>query len=284
MIKIPCQPLAMMGMVNQESQSCCFLVKSTRLSKKKRQKEPEDSYAEVPNILRTYFWGTYGTVTVSEVGFYISWEPKEIMDVLFFWDFSPPEWTSRVLFPVPQGQWARHGHAQKLVHPYHMRHQKLPLKIKITIFSSTGHRCFTHTSSAKALPWGKHPPLDKGQTRTRRVPMQLRSQTSREKRDAAMEMNVRDRRWPGWTVDESCSFSTKVGDPTFLPTNVDTLTLFFFSERTKPLPNFTESQPKQRKIPGRVVSKLFWRDILAEKTSDQPVTGSNLHSQPAESS
>lgn len=51
-----------------------------------------------------------------------------------------------------------------------------------------------------------------------------------------------------------------------------------FLERTKPLPNFTESQPKQRKIPGRVVSKLFWRDLLAEKTSDQPLTGSNLHS------
>ena len=44
MIKIPCQPLAMMGMVNQESQSCCFLVKSTRLSTKKHtQKKPEDS-------------------------------------------------------------------------------------------------------------------------------------------------------------------------------------------------------------------------------------------------
>ena len=284
MIKIPCQPLAMMGMVNQESESCCFLVKSTRLSKKKHQKKPEDSYAEVPNILRTYFWGTYGTVTVSEVGFYISWEPKEIMDVLFFWDFSPPEWTSRLLFPVPQGQWARHGHAQNLSTHTTWDTKNWLLKSKSPSFPlpDTGK---TRTSSAKALPWGKHPPLDKGQTRTRRVPMQLRSQTSGEKRDAAMEMNVRDRRWPGWTVDESCSFPTKAGDPTFLPTN-DTLALFFL-ERTKPLPNFTESQPKQRKIPGRVVSKLFWRDLLAENlqtnlwlaqiyTASQP----NLHKWP----
>ena len=59
--------------------------------------------------------------------------------------------------------------------------------------------------------------------------------------------------------------------------HVDTV-WFFFLERTKPLPNFTESYAKQRKIPGLVVSKLFWRDLLAEKTSDQPLTGSNLHS------
>ena len=121
----------------------------------------------------------------------------------------------------------------------------------------------TRTSSAKALPWGKHPPLDKGQTRTRRVPMQLRSQTSGEKRDAAMEMNVRDRRWPGWTVDESCSFPTKAGDPTFLPTN-DTLALFFWRG---PNPSQISRNPSQNREKYLVVSfRNFFGGIFWLKT------------------
>lgn len=66
------------------------------------------------------------------------------------------------------------------------------------------------------------------------------------------KMNVRDRRWPGWTVDESCSFSTKVGDPTFLPTNVDTLTLFFF--RRGPNPSQISRNPSQNREKYLVVS------------------------------
>ena len=127
----------------------------------------------------------------------------------------------------------------------------------------------THTSSAKALPWGKHPPLDKGQTRTRRVPMQLRSQTSREKRDAAMENECPGpRRWPGWTVDESCSFSTRVGDPSFLPTNVDTLTLcfFFFGEDQTPpkfhgIPAKTEKNPWSCRFETFLEGSFGWKNF-----------------------
>ena len=34
------------------------------------------------------------------------------------------EWTSRILFPVPQGQWPRHAHSKHIVEPYHCRSPK----------------------------------------------------------------------------------------------------------------------------------------------------------------
>ena len=35
------------------------------------------------------------------------------------------EWTSRILFPVPQGQWPRHAHGQHILELYHCRRPKL---------------------------------------------------------------------------------------------------------------------------------------------------------------
>ena len=35
------------------------------------------------------------------------------------------EWTSRILFPVPQGQWPRHAHGKHILEPYHCRSPKL---------------------------------------------------------------------------------------------------------------------------------------------------------------
>lgn len=126
---------------------------------------------------------------------------------------------------------------------------KIALLRSFTIFSETGHQENPHKRPKLFHGVSTHPSI---RGRPARVGCRCNfGAKHRVERDAAMEMNVRDRRWPGWTVDESCSFSTKVGDPSFLPTNVDTLTLFdfFFGEDQTP--------PKFHGIPAKT-EKNTW--------------------------
>ena len=97
---------------------------------------PDVEYGEEASKLAVAFWGRIGEFLMrSRIGSELSDEEKALwiqsglavsplmgtclqysLDFCLAWALIG-EWTSRVLFPVPKGQWPRHGHAGALLTP-----------------------------------------------------------------------------------------------------------------------------------------------------------------------
>ena len=101
---------------------------------------PDVEYGEEASKLAVAFWGRIGEFLMrSRIGSELSDEEKALwiqsglavsplmgtclqysLDFCLAWALIG-EWTSRVLFPVPKGQWPRHGHAGALIQSYRCR-------------------------------------------------------------------------------------------------------------------------------------------------------------------
>ena len=101
---------------------------------------PDVEYGEEASKLAVAFWGRIGEFLMrSRIGSELSDEEKALwiqsglavsplmgtclpysLDFCLAWALIG-EWTSRVLFPVPKGQWPRHGHAGALLQSYRCR-------------------------------------------------------------------------------------------------------------------------------------------------------------------
>ena len=97
---------------------------------------PDTGYEERASKLAMAFWGRIGDLMRSRICSELSNEEKALwiqsglavsplmgtclqysLDFCLAWKLIG-EWTSRVLFPVPKGQWPRHGHAGALLQSY----------------------------------------------------------------------------------------------------------------------------------------------------------------------